>query len=131
MQDLNEGILDFLKKIWNSIIGNKPTEEQEREILNSPSYIPTEEIKANDPQLKKKLAKVFVRGLRLHQEAMKYKIVDDELLSILKSVWNNKMTIDDFLKLKQNGTIDKVYARTREKIRYRRKKTGTWNENKI
>jgi hypothetical protein len=120
MQVLDEGFLDFLKRIWYSLFKKK----DEFQSNNSDSIEP------NDPRLNEKLAKLFVRGLRLHQTALNFKIPDQELAQILLNVWKGDVGKADFLKLKQNGTIDRIYSRVRERIRYQKKKQGLYYEEK-
>jgi hypothetical protein len=52
------------------------------------------------------------------------------LAQILLNVWKGDVGKADFLKLKQNGTIDRIYSRVRERIRYQKKKQGLYYEEK-
>jgi hypothetical protein len=135
MQDIDEGIIDYLKKLWQSLTGKfKPSTpspvDGEDKLHPKDNYHGVDDIKSSDPDLKKKLAKVFVRGLRLHKEAQKFGVHDEELFQILTNVWNGKITLSDFFKLKINGELDRIYARVRERVRYKRKKAGIWHEQK-
>ena len=138
-ESIDEGVMDFLKRLWQSVKG--PTKTQDSSIqLNKRDVDKIDSTKDDgfsgvddiidpaDPQLKAKLARIFVRGLRLHKEAEQLGVYDEELLKILAGVWRGKITVSQFLDLKENGIIDRIYARVRERIRYRRRKEGMWYE---
>ena len=124
MKELDEGFIDFLKRLWRSIVSKK--EEKEDFV----SYGGHDDLHANDPLLKQKLAKIFAKGIMLHKEAENLGVRDNDLMEILVGVWKNRITLDKFYELKQNGIIDRIYARVRERIRYQKRKRGVWHENK-
>ena len=142
MEELDEGVLDFLKRLWHGVAGKQKPAIDDDEIeqddlrkiqkggkgITPDGYGGIEDVGYNDPQLKQKLARIFVRGLRLHSEAQKLGVYDEELLKFLVGVWRGKITLSQFLDLKQSGTIDRIYSRVRARVRYRRERKGMYYE---
>lgn len=141
MKELDEGFLDFLKRLWHSIVSRPSSyaddDTESNQDINkigsndmTSGYSGVENLKSDDPALKQKLARIFIRGLRLHQDAEKFGVKDDELMKILAGVWKGRITLDQFFEMKQTGAIDRIYSRVRERVRYQRRKQGVWHENK-
>lgn len=130
---MNEGVLDYLKGLWNSVTGNsnsavigKIDNAQEED----DGYAGVEDIVIQDPIIRKKVAHLFIRGLRLYREAELFHVADRELEAILTGVWSGKIPLSKFVGIARDGTLERIYSRVRERIRYQKRKKGVWYESK-
>jgi hypothetical protein len=132
---VQEGVLDYLKNLWKSIAG-KPEATQQIDKISSVNpedddgYSGVEDIQIGDPKLRSKVAHLYIRGLRLYKEAELFQVADKELEAILVGVWSGKIPLSRFLSIIKDGTLERIYARIRERIRYQKHKRGMWYESK-